>query len=95
MLARVPDEFLPNIVDGSLGIIGIYQLQERFVIQINLHQLIIFPAKHLLLSFLYYAASVDTSFKNILEGVDCILRWRLNRRSHGREGGLEGVVGDG
>src|ERR1700730_12650542 len=53
--------------------------------QNNLYHLIIFPAEHLLLPLLYYSIGIDTSFENISKGFDCVLRWRLDRRSHVRD----------
>ncbi len=83
-MAGVLDEFLSDVVDAGLGIIGIQRLQELFIVQNNLHHLIVFPAEHLLLPLLYYSIGIDMSFKNILKGFDCVLRWRLDRRSHVR-----------
>jgi hypothetical protein len=55
-------------------------------ITINLYRLIIFLDKHVLLPLLYLI-SVDTSFENILKGVNCCVR---EGRGRGREGEGEG-----
>jgi hypothetical protein len=86
---------LSDVVDAGLGIISIQRLQEKFIIQNNLHHLIIFPAEHLLLPLLYYPIGIDTSFEKILKGFDCVLRWRLACRSYVRDRRSEEVDEDG
>ena len=73
-MAGVIHEFLFNVVDVGLGIVGIQWLQELFIIQNNLYYLIIFLAEHLLLLLLSYSIGINTSFENILKGFDCVLR---------------------
>jgi hypothetical protein len=81
-LASIPGEFLSDIVNAGLGIVGVYRLQELFVVQIRLHMSITFPVKHLLLPLLQYSVGVGTFFEDILEGFESVLRWNLNCGSH-------------
>jgi hypothetical protein len=41
-----------------------------------------FPAKHLLLSLLQYSVGIGTFFKDILEGLEGVLRWNLDSGVH-------------
>ena len=85
--ASISDEFLSNVVDVGLGIIGVQRLYKRFRVQISLLASIVFSAEHMLLPLLQYSVGVLAPLENIFDSFESLLSSNWDYGCHGPVGG--------
>ena len=71
---NVPNEFLSDIVHASFRVICVDRGKERLVVQVDLHDPIVFSTKILLLPLFQYSVGIDALFEGISDGLEGILR---------------------